>query len=213
MTNATPPPDKPPALESFSSAAPKASWIFGSVLLVFLMAAVFIDIDPSKLPIIRFFMALAAAFFALFFVGGVLLKGTLNGLFISATGGFVLFILMQFVFNPFAPSNGPVTHPTPTPTSSPTPTPPDSISTNLPAGLTLRRAIQFIASLDGGTVDFKEGCSRVDWEVEVREGPITARSPVELIKVLRLRVKSPAPQPNYQVTRNHAGGTYEITCD
>lgn len=65
------------------------------------MLVVFVDINPSKFPIVRFLMALSAAFFALFFVGGVLLEGTLRGLYISATGGFVLFILIQFVFNPW----------------------------------------------------------------------------------------------------------------
>jgi hypothetical protein len=60
------------------------------------------DLTEDQRAILRFFMALTAAFFAVFFVGGVLLRGTLKGFFISATGGFVLFILIQFVFNPFA---------------------------------------------------------------------------------------------------------------
>jgi hypothetical protein len=90
-----------PSLKRFHDSASLASWIFGGLILLFLMLVVFVDIHPSKFPIVRFLMALSAAFFALFFVGGVLLQGTLNGLYISATGGFVLFILVQFVFNPF----------------------------------------------------------------------------------------------------------------
>lgn len=88
-------------LKKFHDSAPLASWIFGGLILIFLMIVVFVDIQPNKFPIIRFLMALSSAFFAFFFVGGVLLEGTLKGLYISATGGFVLFILIQFVFNPF----------------------------------------------------------------------------------------------------------------
>jgi CheY-like chemotaxis protein len=112
------------ALNKFHKSAPLASWIFGGLILAFLMLVVFVDINPSKFPIIRFLMALTAAFFAFFFVGGVLLEGTLKGLFISATGGFVLFILIQFVFDPFMVrptfDQNPKTKPTPLHTPPPT---------------------------------------------------------------------------------------------
>lgn len=89
-------------IEAYQSAAPIASWIFGSGLLLFLMVAFFLpQLNQDQRAILRFFMALVSAFFAIFFVGGVLLKGTVRGLLISATGGFVLFVLVQFVFNPF----------------------------------------------------------------------------------------------------------------
>jgi CheY-like chemotaxis protein len=99
----------------FHKSAPLASWIFGGLILLFLMAVVFVDIQPSKFPVIRFLMALSAAFFAIFFVGGVLLEGTLKGFFISATGGLVLFILIQFVFDPFTarPTNNVEPNPSP----------------------------------------------------------------------------------------------------
>jgi hypothetical protein len=90
------------SIKRFHDSAPLASWIFGGLILLFLMLVVFVEINPGKFTIVRFLMALSAAFFALFFVGGVLLQGTLKGLYISATGGFVLFILIQFVFNPFS---------------------------------------------------------------------------------------------------------------
>lgn len=94
------PPTAP--LKRFHESAPLASWIFGGLILVFLMVVVFIPIEPDKYPIIRFLMALSAAFFAFFFVGGVLLESTYKGLFISGTGGFALFILIQIFFDPFA---------------------------------------------------------------------------------------------------------------
>ncbi|HYX71210.1 MAG TPA: pentapeptide repeat-containing protein, partial [Nitrososphaera sp.] len=53
--------------------------------------------------VVRFLMSLTAAIFAFFFVGGVILNGKLRDLAISAAGGFVLFILMQFVFDPLGP--------------------------------------------------------------------------------------------------------------
>src|SRR5438045_3423292 len=109
-------------LVTYHTSAPTASWVFGGLILVFLMIVVFVPIEPSKFPIIRYLMALAAAFFAIFFVGGVLLRGTVNGLFISATGGFVLFVLIAFVFDPFKvlPSaSSPLSSTNPLVTSSP----------------------------------------------------------------------------------------------
>lgn len=85
----------------FHHSAAWASWIFGGLILLFLMLVVFVNFAPDRFPIIRFFMALSAALFAFFFVGGILLQGTTRGFFVSATGGFVLFILIQFVFDPF----------------------------------------------------------------------------------------------------------------
>lgn len=90
------------SIEAYSTAAPAASWAFGGVLLLFLMVAFFLpEFNADQRSLLRFFMALVSSFFAVFFVGGVLLKGTMRGLIISATGGFVLFILIQFVFDPF----------------------------------------------------------------------------------------------------------------
>lgn len=104
-------------LETYHLASPIASWIFGGALLIFLFIVVFILPTPTQFQkdTIRFLMALAAAFFSLFFIGGVLLKGTLKGLFISATGGFVLFILIQFVFHPFKVAVANTTNPVPSP--------------------------------------------------------------------------------------------------
>jgi hypothetical protein len=80
-----------------------ASWIFGGALLAFLIVIVFVLDEPSswQLAIIRFIMALAAAFLAYFFVGGVVLKMTKTGVALGATGGFVFFVLIEFVVNPF----------------------------------------------------------------------------------------------------------------
>jgi hypothetical protein len=80
-----------------------ASWVFGGVLLVILVAILFLIPEPKgpQMGIIRFFMALAAGFLAYFFVGGVVLKGSVVGNKIAATGGFVFFVLIMFVVNPF----------------------------------------------------------------------------------------------------------------
>jgi hypothetical protein len=92
----------PTILSAFTSTI--ASWIFGSLLLLVLIGVLFFrpNLSADQRAILRLLMALAAGFFAIFFVGGVLLNGTLMGLALSATGGFVLFILIQFIFDPFA---------------------------------------------------------------------------------------------------------------
>ncbi len=134
------PQSQSPNLHDYQASSPIASWVFGGLILLFLMMVVFVPIEPTKFPIVRYLMALSAAFFAIFFVGGVLLKGTLNGLFISATGGFVLFILTAFVFDPFKvlPTASAVPSPSPVATVSnstpnPTPTPKPSAITGRPA--------------------------------------------------------------------------------
>src|SRR5436853_5599043 len=112
------PQNSSPTLENYQATSPIASWVFGGLILVFLMVIVFARIEPDKFPIIRFLMALSAAFFSLFFVGGVLLRGTLNGLFLSATGGFVLFVLIQFIVDPFKVLPSASAQPGATPTST-----------------------------------------------------------------------------------------------
>lgn len=90
-------------LRTYQSASSAASWIFGAALLVLLFIVISLLPNPtqSQKDTIRFLIALAAGFFGFFFAGGVLLKGTLKGLLISATGGLALFVLIQFIFDPF----------------------------------------------------------------------------------------------------------------
>ena len=101
--NTTPEVQTAPTILSASTSI-IASWIFGSLLLLVLIGVLFFrpNLSPDQRAILRLLMALDVGFFAIFFVGGVLLNGTLMGLVLSATGGFVLFILIQFVFDPFA---------------------------------------------------------------------------------------------------------------
>ena len=81
-----------------------ASWIFGSFLLLTLLAIIFLLPEPSdsQRSMIRFLMALGAAFLSFFFVGGVILNGTIAGQTIGGGGGFALFILLQFLVDPFS---------------------------------------------------------------------------------------------------------------
>jgi hypothetical protein len=80
-----------------------AAWIFGSLLLVFLMAVALLIPDPThgQMSLFRFFMALLAAFFSYFFVGHIALRGRILGQSVGAGGGFALFVLVQ-VLDPFA---------------------------------------------------------------------------------------------------------------
>lgn len=197
--NLQPPQTDRPIINQSQSA--KASWIFGGLLLLFLIMVVFLvpNATGTQQGVIRFLMALTAALLAFFFVGGVLLHGTLRGLAISATGGFVLFVLIQFVFNPFSIKQGPNN------------LPPDSVSANLPSGLRLRDAITFLAEIDSFNADINENCDSI-MELEVNGGPVRGKSTVELIELLPLRLKEPKPRSIYRVNKLQEKGIYEITC-
>jgi phosphotransferase system HPr-like phosphotransfer protein len=90
--------------------------------------------------------------------------------------------------------------------------PADSITVNLPSGLTLRSAIKFLAQIDNFTADFKESCGDTVMNKEVEGGPLMGKSTVELIELLRLRLKDPLPRASYQVTKIPEKGIYEISC-
>ena len=90
--------------------------------------------------------------------------------------------------------------------------PPDSITVNLPEGLTLRRAIIFLAQIESFTPDFKKNCASQFINTEVEGGPMTAASTVELIELLRLRLKNSQSPAMYSVLRKSEKGTYEISC-
>ncbi len=112
-----------------------AAWVFGGLILLFLMLIVFVDVNPAKFPIIRFMMALSAGFFAYFF-GRVVLEGTLKGFAISAAGGAALFILIQFVFDPFQvlPTRSSSTPPAGSANVSQPPSPTPSVKSASPSG-------------------------------------------------------------------------------
>jgi hypothetical protein len=85
------------------SGSATASWIFGGLLLAVLVFVLFCVPEPTPFQryITQFIMGLLAGFFAYFFMGGVVLKGTLAGQVVGASGGFALFILVAFVVTPF----------------------------------------------------------------------------------------------------------------
>ena len=80
-----------------------ASAIVGGAILAFLGAVVFLlpDASATQRGLLRFFIAVGAALLATFFLGGVVLHGTIYGNSVGASGGFVLFFLIQFVVNPW----------------------------------------------------------------------------------------------------------------
>lgn len=90
-------------LQRYRSGSPMASWIFGAVLLGVLVWAFLFVPNPTgaQCGMLRFFISLAGGLFAFFFVGGVVLQGKLAGFLTGAAGGFALFLLLQFVFDPF----------------------------------------------------------------------------------------------------------------
>jgi hypothetical protein len=78
------------------------SVIAGSAIMLFLAVIVFLMPEPTAFQrgVLRFFIAVGAAMLATFFLGGVVLQGNLAGSKVGAGGGFALFILIQFVFDP-----------------------------------------------------------------------------------------------------------------
>jgi hypothetical protein len=88
----------------------------------------------------------------------------------------------------------------------------DSVTINLPAGMTLRRAIKFLAQLDNLTADFQANCHDDLLSTEIEGGPLTAANTEELIKLLRLRLKHPRQPASYKVEKKPEKGTYEISC-
>jgi len=81
-----------------------ASWIFGGAVLAVIVAVVFVLPEPTEAQrvLIRFLMALSAAFLSYFFLGRVLLKGKVFGQAIGGSGGFALFIIIQFFADPYS---------------------------------------------------------------------------------------------------------------
>jgi hypothetical protein len=90
--------------------------------------------------------------------------------------------------------------------------PPDSITVNLPGGLTLRDAIKFLAQIENFSADIKESCDGPFMETEVNGGALMGKSTVELIELLRLHLKDAHPRSRYEVTKRPEKGIYEISC-
>ena len=107
--NSNPPKSVPSATAESPTRVPPivsfiASLLFAAVIVGILIWLLLKGGDRSfskhQQAILRFFMALAAGLLAVFFVGGVVLDGTWSGFALSATGGFVIFILV-FLSSPF----------------------------------------------------------------------------------------------------------------
>lgn len=80
----------------------RAAAIFGGAILVVLIAMCVFIPNPSDFQcrIIRFAMALDAGFLSYFFLGGVTLQGKVSRYVLKATGGFALFVVIQFAVDP-----------------------------------------------------------------------------------------------------------------
>ena len=101
--NSNPPKSVPSVTEESSTRVPPIVSFIASLLFAAVIVAILIwlllkggerSFSKHQQAILRFFMALAAGLLAVFFVGGVVLDGTWSGFALSATGGFVIFILV-----------------------------------------------------------------------------------------------------------------------
>jgi predicted lipid-binding transport protein (Tim44 family) len=96
-----------------------ASWVFGSVLVPFLIAFVFWN--PATLPgpqqmVVRLLGSVFAGLISAFFVGTMHLQATVRKIQIAAVGGFAAFCLVSF-FGSRKTSTTWETHPSPRPSS------------------------------------------------------------------------------------------------
>ncbi len=80
------------------------AWIFTPCLLLFLFIVAFLipDPTPGQAALFRFFMALLAAFAGFFFIGNLMMKGTIFRQRYAAGGSVALFMLVEAVANPYA---------------------------------------------------------------------------------------------------------------
>ncbi|MBC8029609.1 MAG: toll/interleukin-1 receptor domain-containing protein [Pyrinomonadaceae bacterium] len=103
-------------LKAYRSVSNIASWLFGIAAVALLLLVIFGNIPIERVPIVRFGLASIASLFSLFFIGGVLLKGTLSGLVTAGLVGLCLFAVVRFSYPP--PSMEAVSLPIPTLTPS-----------------------------------------------------------------------------------------------
>jgi hypothetical protein len=80
-----------------------AAWVLGSALLLLLTAVVFILPEPSPFQqgVVRFMLALTGALLSYFFCGGLTFRAHKAGIVVAGSSGFVLFIFLLTVINPF----------------------------------------------------------------------------------------------------------------
>jgi formylglycine-generating enzyme required for sulfatase activity len=89
-------------LRNYEANSPRISLLFGGGLLLFLMVVFFLPFEQTELRIglLRFMMALCLSFLSLFFVGGMVLRGTFYGFEVGATAGVALFIVFGILYDP-----------------------------------------------------------------------------------------------------------------
>ena len=206
----------------FEESAGVASWIFGGLILLFLMLIVFVDIDPIKFPIVRFLMALSAGFFATFFVGGIILNGTLRGIAFSAAGGIALFILIQFVFDPFQvlPTRSSTALPGPIPaaTQSPAATQPPAVTQSPSATPTQQPEStpprdRTVSTPVGATSENQATPSNIDVGETLRRGEGlnqsgNPRNKLQALDLFRTTIKRPGCDDNARTLLKEADDAY-----
>lgn len=90
--------------------------------------------------------------------------------------------------------------------------PDDAFGINLPAGMTLKRAIEFVASQDRFGVQYTGKCDPRLMQAEVRSGEYDGKHAGEVIDQLKNRLVRPPTTASYQVTRIEERKVYQIAC-
>lgn len=106
---ATPKTDDDAWLRRFQQGSPIASAVFGAALLIVLIGIFFAVPNPTDFQrqIARWIVAISSSFLALFFVGGIIVRGSIKGIQITAVGSIGLFVLLVALVDPFPKVSAP----------------------------------------------------------------------------------------------------------
>ncbi len=90
--------------------------------------------------------------------------------------------------------------------------PDDAFGINLPPGMRLKSAIDFVAAQDRFGVQYTGKCDAHLMQAEVRSGEYDGKDAGEVIDQLKNRLVRPSTNASYQVTRIVERKVYQIGC-
>ncbi len=90
--------------------------------------------------------------------------------------------------------------------------PSDSIAVTIADDRTVRANVQYLAQLDGYTVDFTTSCRESFLDARVQSATLKGKSTLELIDLVGLYLKKPQLKQPYSVAKLPDRGMYAIMC-
>jgi hypothetical protein len=187
----------------------RASWIFGSLFVAFLLG-VFI-FGPNSLPeykqhLLGYFCALLAGVFCIFFTGSLLLNAELpiaGKWAVQGGAGFALFLVVLFWwYSPAAPVKAAPEHPNP-------PSPAASIDVGIDHDMQLERIVDVVNQKQNIAIVFAQPCSQDLRSALISPGEYKGVDVPGLLEDLRQGAKG--KELSYHVVKE-GDRRYEIDC-